>query len=65
MLTRSSHHQKRLFSTTSGAIWTGRNKALHDGIHQSMLEMVQFIKAYLSGWDKVNSRIPWQRIEEE
>ncbi|MBA0696181.1 hypothetical protein Goari_002757 [Gossypium aridum] len=41
----------------TGEHTTGRNKALHDGFLQSVLETIQFTKAYLSSWDKKQSNI--------
>lgn len=38
---------------------------MHEGFHRLALETIQFTKAYLSDWDRVNNKILKQRIEEE
>ncbi|MBA0604597.1 hypothetical protein Godav_017248 [Gossypium davidsonii] len=65
MLTRLTNSQKKTLFCSIWAIWSDQNKALHEGLHQTVLKTVQFIQKYLGEWERDNSILLGQRIEEE
>ncbi|MBA0732300.1 hypothetical protein Gogos_016401 [Gossypium gossypioides] len=65
MLTMLTSSQKKTLFCSIWAIWSDQNKALHEGLHQTVLKTVQFIQKYLGEWERANTILPGQRIEEE
>ncbi|MBA0829522.1 hypothetical protein Goarm_014126 [Gossypium armourianum] len=41
------------------------NKALHEGIHQTVIETMKFIQTYLREWEMANNNLPGHRIEDQ
>ncbi|MBA0799813.1 hypothetical protein Gohar_010302 [Gossypium harknessii] len=41
------------------------NKALDEGIHQTVIETMKFIQTYLGEWEMANNNLPGHRIEDQ
>ncbi|MBA0853861.1 hypothetical protein Goshw_023047 [Gossypium schwendimanii] len=65
MVSNTSVEQRRMVVCAIWAIWAARNKALHEGIHQSAPETTQFIHLYIGELEAVNRKLPGRWIEIE
>ncbi|KAG8486156.1 hypothetical protein CXB51_019595 [Gossypium anomalum] len=65
MVSSTSVEQRRLVVCAIWAIWAARNKALHEGIHQSAPETTPFIHLYIGELEAVNRKLPGRWIEME